>query len=138
MENTGRFPKEVSADAGYYSDKNNIEFLEKKDIEVFIPPDKVRHSEWRTQKAIRGPMQKEELNLRQFLLRGLEKVRPMWRLTCAANIWEMFRVGISFDTVEELTRGLLRHPPKPYRTLSANSSRGGQGVVFKAISHTGC
>ncbi len=41
MENTGRFPREVSADRGYYSDKN-IEFLEKKGIEVFIPPDKVR------------------------------------------------------------------------------------------------
>lgn len=134
VENTGRFPREVSADAGYYSDKN-IEFLEKKGIEVFIPPDKVRHSEWRTQKAIRGPIPrnatrkylmrrklrtkrgreryklrqtsvepvfgfiKEGLNLRQFLLRGLEKVRSMWRFTCAVhNIWKMFRAGVSFTT----------------------------------------
>jgi len=133
VENTGRSPKEVSADAGYYSDRN-IKFLEEKRIEAFIPPDKVRHSEWRTQQAIRGPIPrnatrkylmrrklrtkrgreryklrqtsvepvfgfiKEELRLRQFLLRGLEKVRSMWRFTCAVhNLWKIFRAQVSFN-----------------------------------------
>ncbi|HHW19443.1 MAG TPA: IS5/IS1182 family transposase, partial [Firmicutes bacterium] len=41
---------------------------------------------------------KEGLNLRQFLLRGLEKVRSMWRFTCAVhNIWKMFRAGVTFS-----------------------------------------
>jgi hypothetical protein len=44
--NTGQSPQEVSADAGYYRRKN-IEALKAKGIEVFIPPDKVKHSEWR-------------------------------------------------------------------------------------------
>ena len=41
---------------------------------------------------------KEELGLRQFLLRGLEKVRSMWKLTCAAhNLWKMYRAGVNFS-----------------------------------------
>jgi hypothetical protein len=46
-ENTGRKPKEVSADAGYYSEPN-VKFLIKEEIEPCIPPEKVKHSEWRT------------------------------------------------------------------------------------------
>ena len=37
---------------------------------------------------------KEQFGLRQFLLRGLAKVRSMWRLTCAvSNIMKLYRAG---------------------------------------------
>ena len=128
IENTGQVIKEVSADAGYYSEENLI-FLERENIEAFIPPDKVKHSEWREARAPRGRIPdnadrrylmrrklktkrgraryklrqisvepvfgfvKEQLNLRQFLLRGLEKVRNYWRFTCAvANFLKIYRV----------------------------------------------
>ena len=128
IENTGQAIKELSADAGYYSEENLI-FLERENIEAFIPPDKVKHSEWREARAPRGRIPdnadrrylmrrklktkrgraryklrqisvepvfgfiKEQLNLRQFLLRGLEKVRNYWRFTCAvANFMEIYRV----------------------------------------------
>lgn len=133
VRNTGRRPKEVSADAGYYSD-DNVGYLEKEKIQAFIPPEKVKHSEWRDQQVIRGRIPKnatrkylmrrrlrtkkgraryklrqesvepvfgfikQELGLRQFLLRGLDKVRSMWRFTCAAhNLWKMYRAGVSFS-----------------------------------------
>ena len=127
LENTGRHPKEASADAGYYSD-GNIAFLEEQGIDPYVPPDKVKHSEWRAQKPPRGRIPKgatpkdlmrrklrtkkgrkryklrqtsvepvfgfvkQELGLRQFLLRGQEKVRSIWRFTCAVhNIMKIFR-----------------------------------------------
>lgn len=133
VRNTGRRPKEVSADAGYYSG-DNVGFLEEKEIQAFIPPEKVKHSEWRTRQPIRGRIPKnatrkylmrrklrtkegraryklrqqsvepvfgfikQELGLRQFLVRGLEKVQSMWRFTCAAhNLWKMYRAGVSFS-----------------------------------------
>ncbi|HOK54593.1 MAG TPA: IS1182 family transposase [Armatimonadota bacterium] len=128
IENTGQVIKEVSADAGYYSEEN-LKFLERENIEAFIPPDKVKHSEWREARAPRGRIPgnadrrylmrrklktkrgraryklrqisvepvfgfvKEQLNLRQFLLRGLEKVRNYWRFTCAvANFMKIYRL----------------------------------------------
>ena len=99
----------------------NREFLEKQEIEAFIPPDKIKHSEWRTQISPSGRIPKnasrkyrmrrklrtkhgreryklrqtsvepvfgyikEQLGLRQFLLRGLDKVRSIWRFTCAVH-----------------------------------------------------
>ncbi len=127
IENTGRKPLESSADAGYYSD-DNVEFLKCKEIEPYIPPDKIKHSEWREQKSPVGRLPKnicdkdlmrkklrtikgrkryklrqtslepvfgfikEQFGLRQFLLRGLQKVRSMWRFTCAVhNLLKIFR-----------------------------------------------
>lgn len=42
-QNLGQKPKELSADAGYYS-QDNVTGLEDSDIEAFIPPDKKRHT----------------------------------------------------------------------------------------------
>ncbi|MBV1734760.1 MAG: IS1182 family transposase [Candidatus Desulforudis sp.] len=132
--NTGRYPKELSADAAYYSAKN-LELLSEKGIEAFIPPDKVKHNEWRDQQAIRGPIPKnattmyrmrrklrtkngreryklrqvsvepvfgyvkEQLGLRQLLLRGVAKARSWWRFTCAVhNLLKIFRFGIRFKS----------------------------------------
>jgi transposase len=128
QENTGRTVKEISADAGYYSDDNLI-YLEGKAIKAYIPPEKIKHSEWRQAKAPRGRIPKgadrkylmrrklrtkrgraryklrqisvepvfgfikEQLKLRQFLLRGLEKVRHYWRFTCSvANFLKIYRI----------------------------------------------
>ena len=50
ISNTRRYPQQVSADAGYYSE-SNLDHLEDVStdhppIEAFIPPDKIRHNEW--------------------------------------------------------------------------------------------
>lgn len=129
-ENTGRKPREVSADAGYFSEPN-VNFLIREEIEPYIPPEKVKHSEWRNmppaprgripcEMSIKDQMRrrlrtklgrkryklrqttvepvfgviKEQFGLRQFLLRGLSKVRSTWRLTCAvSNIMKLYRAG---------------------------------------------
>ena len=130
-ENTGCYPKEASADAGYFSEPN-VRYLMKKEIEAYIPPDRIKHSEWREMKSefkgripcdisIKDLMRrklrtkrgrkryklrqttvepifgvvKEQFGLRQFLLRGLAKVRSTWRLTCAvSNIMKLYRAGV--------------------------------------------
>lgn len=51
--NVGKAPRQVSADAGYFSE-NNVQALTDRDIEAFIPPEKVRHSEWRQAVPVRG------------------------------------------------------------------------------------
>jgi hypothetical protein len=48
-ENTGYYPREASADAGYYSE-DNVKYLLKKQIEAYVPPEKIKHSEWRDMK----------------------------------------------------------------------------------------
>jgi len=134
IDNTGFRPVEVSADAGYYSE-DNLTFLEQQGVEAFIPPDKIKHSEWRTQKALRGRIPKdatrkylmrrklrtkhgreryrlrqtsvepvfgfikEQLGLRQFLLRGIDKVRSSWRFICAIhNLLKIFRLKNRLQT----------------------------------------
>lgn len=53
QRNTGRPAREVSADAGYYS-QENLDGLAERGIEAFIPPEKIRHSDWRTATPPRG------------------------------------------------------------------------------------
>jgi transposase len=129
-ENTGHCPEELSADAGYFS-ADNLEYLAQEGIEAYIPPDKIRHSDWRRQAPCEEPIPedvsladqmrlklrtrsgreryknrqtsvepvfgyiKEEIGLRQFLLRRLEKVRSFWRFTCGVhNLMKLFRAGV--------------------------------------------
>lgn len=56
-QNTGCRPKEVSADAGYFSEKN-LEELARRQIEALIPPDKIKHSQWRNASSPRGRIPK--------------------------------------------------------------------------------
>lgn len=51
-ENTGRSPGEISADAGYWSKTNLLGLGD--GIEALIPPDKIKHSEWREQPSAAG------------------------------------------------------------------------------------
>lgn len=49
-ENTGELPEQMSLDAGYYSDAN-VERLESKKIDVYMPPTRLKHREYREAKA---------------------------------------------------------------------------------------
>jgi len=42
-ENTGQQPRQMSADAGYYS-KEAVQALTSDGIDVYIPPDKMKHT----------------------------------------------------------------------------------------------
>lgn len=127
--NTGRVPRQVLADAGYYSERNGEE-LAKRGIEAFIPPYKVKHTVWRDAPYPRGRIPRNlsardrmwrkilskrgretyklrhmsvepvigqikwARNLTQFTLRGLAKVRSLWRFDCAVhNLLKIFRAG---------------------------------------------
>ena len=127
-KNLGQKPKELSADAGYYSEEN-MKGLEDAGVEALIPPDKQRHTV-KNPGAPRGRMPKglsvadrmrrklltkqgkqkysrrkevvepvfgqikELRGFRQFLLRGLGKVRGEWRLICLThNILKLWRSG---------------------------------------------
>lgn len=134
-QNTKRKPGICSADAGYYSE-SNLEYLDLEKINALIPPDKIKHSEWRTRNRYYGRIPKnasrayrmrrklrtkqgralykhrmtsiepvfgfikEQLHLRQFLHRGIDKVRSIWRFTCGVhNLLKLYRAGIRFETV---------------------------------------
>ena len=129
IANTGLIPQESLADAGYYSE-GNIAYLSSRKISALIPPEKLKHSEWRTIPSPEEPIPdtattkermrytlrteagraayklrqqsvepvfgyiKEQLGLRQFLLRGIDKVRSLWRMACAvSNLMKLYRAG---------------------------------------------
>lgn len=48
-ENTGELPDQMSLDAGYYSDAN-VQHLESKKIDVYMPPMRLKHREYREAK----------------------------------------------------------------------------------------
>ena len=128
-EATGSLPQEVLADAGYFSE-DNVNTLEEDGMSVLIPPERVRHREWREPCLSPSPPPKdasvsewmsyrlklpknreryrkreqsvepvfgqikEARGLRQFLLRGLEKVSASWQLECAVhNLLKLYRAG---------------------------------------------
>ena len=122
-ENLDARPKQLSADAGYYSE-DNVNHLRSKEIDDYICPQRIKHSEkpppvrgripkalsfidrvrrkLRTKKGrvtyglrkqivepVFGQM-KHVRELRQFLLRGIEKVDGEWALWCLThNILKM-------------------------------------------------
>ena len=127
-ENLGQKPKELSADAGYYSEEN-VTALKELGVEAFITPDRTKHTtkdrpapcgripkdlspadrmrrklrtkrgrnKYARRKEVVEPVFgqiKETRGFRQFLLRGLEKVRGEWRLICLThNILKLHRSG---------------------------------------------
>jgi len=127
---TGRRPQEVLADAGYFSE-DNVTTLSEQGMSVLIPPERVRHRQWRERCTPPSPPSKDASvsewmryrlklpenkeryrkreqsvepvfgqikqarGLRQFLLRGLDKVSAMWQLECAAhNILKLYRARV--------------------------------------------
>jgi transposase len=106
--NTGRRPKEVSADAGYWSEAN-VRALEGRGIEVFIPPEKVKHSEWRTQGSPRGRIP-SGLSVKDLMRRKLRTKRGRKRYKLRQT-----SVEPAFGTIKEplglrqfLLRGLAK------------------------------
>jgi exosome complex RNA-binding protein Csl4 len=48
-ENAGQLPDEMSLDAGYYSE-SNVQYLENKKIDAYMPPRRIKRSEYRDAK----------------------------------------------------------------------------------------
>ena len=120
--NLGRRPKEASADAGYCSEAN-LAALRKRRIAAYIATGRAkypgqdkrnltgrltkamrlklrragRRSRYRLRKQIVEPVfgqVKEARGFRQFLLRGIDKVKAEWALICAAhNITKLARAA---------------------------------------------
>jgi transposase len=111
--NLGRRPQEASADAGYCSEAN-LAALRKRRITAYIATGRAKHpgqdkrnltgrltkamrlklrragrrSRYRLRKQIVEPVfgqVKEARGFRQFLLRGLDKVKAEWALICTAH-----------------------------------------------------
>ena len=111
--NLGRKPKEASADAGYCSEAN-LAALADRDVNGYVATgrakhpasakrnpagrltramrDKLKRAGWRSRYRLRkqtvepvfGQI-KQARGFRQFLLRGIEKVRAEWALICTAH-----------------------------------------------------
>src|SRR6267154_1837149 len=95
-EQSGQKPQEVVADSGYCSEEN-LKYLNKRKIEGFVATRKQRHGQ-RREPCKPGPLPKgasrvepvfgqikQARGFRQFLLRGLEKVRGEWALICMTH-----------------------------------------------------
>jgi transposase len=111
--NLGRKPKEASADAGYCSEAN-LEALAERGISAYVATGRAKHpakgkrnitgpltkamrdklkragwrSRYRFRKQIVEPVFgqiKQARGFRQFLLRGIEKVRAEWAMICTAH-----------------------------------------------------
>ncbi len=112
-DNLGRRPKEASADAGYLSEAN-LQALAEREIHAYIATGRAKHptegkrkitgpltkamrdtlkragwrSRYRLRKQIVEPVFgqiKQARGFRQFLLRGIEKVKAEWALICTAH-----------------------------------------------------
>jgi transposase len=112
-KNLGRKPKEASADSGYLSEAN-LAALEERGVAPYIATGRAKHPD-ETKRKIGGPLTqamrrklkragwrsryrlrkqivepvfgqiKQARGFRQFLLRGVEKVRAEWALICTAH-----------------------------------------------------
>jgi transposase len=111
--NLGANPKEASADSGYLSEAN-LKALADRDISAYVATgrakhptevkrniggpltqamrDKLKRAAWRSRYRLRKQIVepvfgqiKQARGFRQFLLRGIEKVRAEWALICTAH-----------------------------------------------------
>lgn len=94
-KNAGEAYSEVSADAAYCSEEN-LKFLEEAGIEAFIPPNKVKHNEWRNAKAIRGRLPKDltpREKMKRKLLTKRGKERYKLRMTSVEPVFGQIKEG---------------------------------------------
>ncbi|MCL4455489.1 MAG: transposase, partial [Deinococcus sp.] len=95
LANTGRAPREVSADAGYWSE-DNLCAIAAVQSEAFIPPDKVKHSEWRNPRPIRGRIPKRATpadRMRRKLRTKRGRERYKLRFTTAESVFGQIKEG---------------------------------------------
>jgi transposase len=121
--NLGRKPKEASADAGYCSEAN-LAALADRDVNGYVATGRAKHPAASAKQNVRGPLTramrdrlkragwrsryrlrkqtvepvfgqiKQARGFRQFLLRGIEKVKAEWALICTAhNLTKLARAG---------------------------------------------
>ncbi len=120
--NTGRKPKEISADTGYCSEAN-LEALEQRRIRAYVATGRQKHpdggenrkrgprteamrrtlrraghrSRYRFRKQIVEPVFgqiKQARGFRQFLLRGIDNVKAEWAILCTVhNILKLAKTG---------------------------------------------
>jgi transposase len=113
-ENTGRNPKELSADAGYLSEANLAE-LKKRRITAYVATGQTHLNSERKLRRLKGPLSKqmrtklartrhrsryrlrkqtvepvfgqmkEARGMRRLLLRGLRKAKAEWAINCTAH-----------------------------------------------------
>jgi hypothetical protein len=120
--NLGRKPEQASADSGYCSEAN-LEALEAHGIDGYVAPGRAKHptaangkiggpltqrmrqkiddggfeTPYRLRKQVVEPVFgqiKQARGFRQFLLRGVEKVRAEWAMICTAhNLQKLFTLA---------------------------------------------
>ena len=120
--NLGRKPEQASADSGYCSEAN-LEALEAYGIDGYVAPGRAKHptaangkvggpltqrmrqkideggfeTPYRLRKQVVEPVFgqiKQARGFRQFLLRGVEKVRAEWAMICTAhNLLKLFTLA---------------------------------------------
>jgi transposase len=113
-DNLGRKPKEASADAGYCSEANLVALADR-DVKGYVATGRAKHPAASAKQNVKGPLTramrdrlkragwrsryrlrkqtvepvfgqiKQARGFRQFLLRGIEKVRAEWALICTAH-----------------------------------------------------
>jgi hypothetical protein len=108
-------PKRVSADCGFFSERN-LSDPRLSGVECFVPPERhvrklplaavmreklaseVGEAVYRKRKAIVEPVFgqiKEARNFRRFSMRGIEAVSQEWQLVCLThNVLKLFRAGV--------------------------------------------
>jgi transposase len=121
-ENLGRQPAQASADSGYCSEAN-IAAVDARKVDGYLAPGRAKHptadngksggpltqamrkkiddggyeTPYRLRKQVVEPVFgqiKQARGFRQFLLRGVEKVRSEWALVCTAhNLTKLFRAA---------------------------------------------
>lgn len=114
-DSLGGMPEQVSADSGFFSERN-LSDARLDGVECYVPPERrvttplasamrmkllseKGEAVYRMRKAIVEPVFgqiKEARNFRRFSLRGLEAVGHEWELVCLThNILKLFRAGAS-------------------------------------------
>jgi len=122
--NLGRKPEQASADSGYCSE-SNLEALEAHGVDGYVAPGRAKHptaangkiggpltqrmrkkiddggfeTPYRLRKQVVEPVFgqiKQARGFRQFLLRGVEKVRAEWALICTThNLLKLFTLAMA-------------------------------------------
>ena len=108
-KNTGRYPAEVSADAGYYSD-TNLDAIEETGALPLVAPGRITHNEWRNQKAPRGRMPKNltrRQRMKRFLSTKPGKAKYLLRQVNAEPVYGQIKSARGLRQV--LHRGLEKN-----------------------------
>jgi len=108
-KNTGRYPREVSADAGYYSD-TNVKAIEDAGALALVATGRITHNEWRNQKAPRGRKPKNltrREEMKRFLSTKLGKARYLLRQVTAEPVYGQIKGARGLRQV--LHRGLEKN-----------------------------